>query len=63
MRNVAAHRIGRWDGLDATDEAVRLSALIDGLGLRMTLGREGDGAERAIAAIDRHLGTLGIHAG
>jgi hypothetical protein len=48
---------------DPVDEAFRLSALVDGLGLQITLRRGGGDTERVIGIIDHHLETLGLHAG
>jgi AcrR family transcriptional regulator len=53
----------RTGGPDPVDEAFRLSALVDGLGLQITLRRGGGDAERVIGTIDHHLETLGLRAG
>jgi AcrR family transcriptional regulator len=57
VENVAPHR---GTPLDADEEAFALCALIDGLGLQLTLfGGDGD-AVRAVRAVDRHLEALGV---
>jgi hypothetical protein len=52
----------RTCGLDPVEEAFRLSALIDGLGLQITLARGVGDAERAVRAINHYLEQLGLDA-
>ena len=59
LRNAAA-QVGAGQ-VDAGQEAFRLSALIDGLGLQITLSQEGGDADRATGIVDHHLETLGLH--